>query len=448
MQVKVEDVSEVKKKVHVEVPQEQVSSKLDEAYRELKKTAKIKGYRPGKTPRSVLERHFKKDVHADVANSLVQESFPEALKEVDLPVIETTDLDAPELDPESTYTYAATVELKPELSEVDFKGLNLKKTLYRAQDSEIDAQIERLRQHLAEYKPLEEPRPAENKDFVTIDYQGFVDGQPFEPTPFTEDYDMKIGESGFPEEFDNALIGMMPEEEKTVTVEFPEDYQNADLAGQSVTFRVKLKQLREQILPPVDDEFAKNFGQFETLADLRAEIRKNLEEGYEQRINQELQEQIFNQLLTEDFEIPEVMVKNEMDGIVKDAEMKFSQNGLSMDQLGITREHLEQEYRGLAEQQVRRHLLLAKIIEQEQLEVSDEELEAEYERIAQSMGQPADMVKSYYKQYPEKHEGFKHALLEKKVIDLIINSANIEEVEPETETGTTDEAAPAEESNQ
>ena len=448
MQVKVEDVNEVKKKVHVEVPREQVTNKLDEAYKELKKTARIKGYRPGKTPRSVLERHFKKDVHADVANNLVQESFPEALKEVDLPVIETTDLDAPELDPESAYTYAATVELKPELSEVDFKGLDLKKTLYRAQDSEIDAQIERLRQHLAEYKPMEESRPAEDKDFATIDYQGFVDGQPFEPTPLTEDYNMKIGESGFPREFDNALIGMMPEEEKTFTVEFPADYQNADIAGQSVTFRVKLKQLREQILPPVDDEFAKNFGQFETLEDLRAEIRKNLEEGYEQRINQELQEQIFTQLLTEDFEIPEVMVKNEMDGIIKDAEMKFSQNGLSMEQLGITREHLEQEYRGLAEQQVRRHLLLAKIIEQEQLEVSDEELEAEYENIAQSMGQPADMVKSYYKQYPEKHEGFKHALLEKKVIDLIINSANIEEVEPETETGTTEEAAPAEESNQ
>ncbi|MBS3732091.1 MAG: trigger factor [Desulfobacterales bacterium] len=448
MQVKVEDVNEVKKKVHVEVPREQVTNKLDEAYKELKKTARIKGYRPGKTPRSVLERHFKKDVHADVANSLVQESFPEALKEVDLPVIETTDLDAPELDPESAYHYAATVELKPELSEVDFKGLNLKKTLYRAQDSEIDAQIERLRQHLAEYKPMEEPRPVENNDYVSIDYQGFVDGQAFEPTPFTEDYDMKVGESGFPQEFDNALLGMMPEEEKTFTVEFPEEYQNADLAGQTVTFRVKLKQLREQILPPVDNEFAKNFGQFETLEDLRAEIRKNLEEGYEQRINQELQEQIFNQLLTEDFEIPEVMVKNEMDGIVKDAEMKFSQNGLSMEQLGITREHLEQEYRGLSEQQVRRHLLLAKIIEQEQLEISDEELEAEYERIAQSMGQPADMVKSYYKQYPEKHEGFKHALLEKKVIDLIINSANIEEVEPEAETGTTDEAAPAEESNQ
>lgn len=440
MQVKVEDVSDVKKKLHVEVPQDQVATKLDEAYKELKKNARLKGYRPGKAPRSVLERHFKKDVHADVINSLVQDSFPEAIKEANLTVLETTDLDAPELDPEDSYKYAATVELKPELPEVDFKGLKLKKTLYQVDEEEIDAQIDRLRQHLAGYEPVDPPRPAEKGDYSTVDYQGFKDGQPFEPTPFTEDSAIQIGSSGFPEQFDNALIGMEPGQEKTFTVQFPEDYQDSDLAGQEVEFKVRLKELRQQVLPPVDDDFAKNFGEFETLEDLRAEIRKNLEEGYQNRANQELQEQIFEQLLTEDFDIPEVLVKHEMDEIIRDAEMKFAQNGLSMEQLGITREHMEQEYRGLAEQQVRRHLLLSKIIEQEQLEVSDEEIEAEYDKIAQATGQPKDTVKSYYRQNPEKHDGFKHALLEKQVIDLIINHAEIEEVEPETESGREEES--------
>ncbi|MCF8112055.1 MAG: trigger factor [Desulfobacteraceae bacterium] len=434
MDVKVEDVSDVKKKVHVEIPKEQVTSKLDEAYKQLKKTAKIKGYRPGKTPRPVLERHFKKDVHADVVNSLVQDSFPDAIKEADLTVLETTDFDAPELDPESSYKYAATVELKPELPEVEFKGLKLKKTVYTVEEAEIDTQMDRLRQHLAEYKPIDPPRPAQDKEYVTVDYEGFIDGQPSDATPFTENSAFQLGSSGFPEEFDNAVIGMTPGEEKTVTVEFPEDYKDQQLAGREVEFKITLKELREQVLPPVDDDFAKNFGEFETLEDLRAEIRKNLEQGYESRTNQELQEQIFEQLLTNDFEIPEVMVKYEMDEIIRDAEMKFAQSGVSMEQLGITREHMEQQYRGLAEQQVHRHLLLSKIIEQEQLEIPTEELEAEYEKIAEATGQSNDMIKSYYRQNPEKHEGFKHALLEKKAIDLIINHAETEEVEPETES--------------
>ncbi|MFW6082010.1 MAG: trigger factor, partial [Desulfosalsimonas sp.] len=330
MDVKVEDVSDVKKKVHVEIPHEQVSSKLDEAYRQLKKTAKIKGYRPGKTPRSVLERHFKKDVHADVANSLIQDSFPDAIKESELPVLETTDLDAPELDPESSYKYAATVELKPEMAEVDFKGLKLKKTIYTPDETEIDSQIERLRQHLAEYKPVDPLRPAEDKEYVTVDYQGYTDGQPFDATPFTEDFAFQIGSSGFPKEFDNAVTGMTPGQEKSVTVSFPEDYKDEQLAGRQVEFKIALKELREQVLPPVDDEFAKNFGDFQTLEDLRAEIRKNLEDGYQRRMDQELQEQIFKQLIPDDFDVPETLVKHEMDGIIKDAEMKFAQNGLSM----------------------------------------------------------------------------------------------------------------------
>ncbi|MFW6052978.1 MAG: trigger factor [Desulfosalsimonas sp.] len=436
MDVKVEDVSDVKKKVHVEIPNEQVTSKLDETYKQLKKTAKIKGYRPGKIPRSVLERHFKKDVHADVVNSLVQDSFPDAIKEADLTVLETTDLDAPELDPESSYKYAATVELKPELPEVEFKGLKLKKTVYSIEEAEIDSQIDRLRQHLAEYRPIDPPRPAQDKEYVTVDYEGFIDGQSADAVPFTENSAFQIGSSGFPEEFDNAIIGMTPGEEKTVTVKFPEDYKDEQLADREVEFKITLKELREQVLPPVDNDFAKNFGEFERVEDLRAEIRKNLEQGYENRTNQELQEQIFEQLLTENFEIPEVMVKYEIDEIVREAEMKFAQSGVSMEQLGITREHMEQQYRGLAEQQVRRHLLLSKIIEQEELEIPDEELEAEYDKIAEATGQSKDMIKSYYRQNSDKHEGFKHALLEKKAIDLIINHAEIEETEPEAEDKT------------
>ncbi len=435
MQVTVEDVSDVKKKIHVEIPREEVAKELDNAYRELKKNAKIKGYRPGKVPRPVLERHFKKDVHSDVVSNLVQNSYPEALKETELAVIETTDVDTPELDPEAAFTYNATVELKPELSEVDFKGMELKQTDYQADEKEVDQQIEMLRKHLAEYRPIEEDRPAAEGDYITIDYEGFKDGQPYEPTARTEDHAFKLGDSGFNEDFDKAIAGMKAGEQKEFDITFADDHTNAELAGQTITFQVTLKEIREEILPPVDDDMAQKLGQFESLSQLREEIEKHLREGYEKRTRQELHEQIFDKLLTEAFEIPEVLVQHELDEIVKDAEQRFSQNGMSMEQLGLTREVMEQQYRDLAEQQVRRHLLLNKISEQEGLEISDEELAAEFEKISQSTGQPVEVIKNYYQQNPEKRDGFKHALLEKKAIDLIINHANVETVAPEETTG-------------
>lgn len=441
MQVTVEDVSDVKKKIHVEIPNEEVTKELDSAYKDLKQKAKIKGYRPGKVPRSVLERLFKKDVHADVTQNLVQNSFPEALKETALSVIETTDIDTPELDPESDFSYNATVELKPELPDVDFKGLEIKKTEYTVSESEIDAQVEMLRKHLAEYNPITENRPAAEGDYITIDYEGFKDGEPFSPTAFTENHAIKIGEKAFTEDFDKAITGMNTGETREITVTFPEDHTDADLAGQEINFKVTLKEIKEEVLPPVDDEFAKKFGQYETVADLRAEIEKNLRQGYEKRINQEMQEQIFNQLLDNEFEVPDVMVRHELDEIVKDTEHRFSQNGLSMEQLGLTREILDEQYRSLAEQQARRHLLLNKIIDQEKLDVTEEELDSEYAKLSEMVGQPLDFIKKFYKENPEKQDGFKIALLEKKAVDLIINHAVIETVQPEEKEAENDDDA-------
>ncbi len=431
MQVTVEDVSSVKKKIHIEIPREEVSKELDSAYSDLKKKAKIKGYRPGKVPRSVLERLFRKDVHSDVIQTLVQGSFPKALKETDLDVIDTSAIDTPELDPEADFKYNATVELKPTLPEVDFKGLEIKKTAYTVSQGEIDAQVEMLRKHLAEYPAITEGRPAEEGDYITIDYEGFKDGQPFPPAAATENHAIKIGENAFTEGFDEGLAGMRPGETREITVTFPENHSNGDLAGREIMFRVTLKEIKQEVLPPVDDEFAKKFGKFETLADLHAEIENNLRQGYDKRSNQEMQEQIFSKLLEAEFEVPDVLVRFELDEIARDTEQRFAQNGLSMEQLGLTREILDQQYRPIAEQQARRHLLLNKIIEQESLDVTEEELDAEYAKVSEMIGQPLDFIKKFYKENPGKQDGFKIALLEKKAVDLIINHATVETVEPE-----------------
>lgn len=433
MEVTVTDINSVKKKIQIQIPREKVGKELDSAYLKLKKNAKIKGFRPGKAPRSVLERLFKKDVHADVAGNLIQSTFIDVIKQEDLAVIGTPDIDPPELDPDGPFTYDVTVELKPELSSIEFEGVQLTKTLYKMSESEVDKQIEMLQKQLAENKPIKEARAVIDGDIVIIDYEGLKDGESFEPTQKTENFSLTIGQKLISDEFDKQLIGMNPGDQKEFSITFPQDYHNKDLANLEIAFNVTLKEIREEIIPAADDELAKKLGDFKTLEDVKTKIRESLQEGYDKRSEQELQEQIFEKLLTKNFEVPDTLLKMELDGIIADAEMRFSQSNMTLDQLGLTREKLEEEYRNLAEKQVRRHLFLAKIIGQENMEMSETEMETEFELFSKNTGQPIDMIKNYYKQNPDRLDGFKHALLEKKVFDLIVEKADIKEVEPKSE---------------
>jgi trigger factor len=431
MEVTVTDISSVKKKVQIQVPQADVAKELDTAYLQLKKNAKVKGFRPGKTPRSVLERMFHKDVHADVTKALIQNTFIDAVKQESLAFIGTPDIDPPALDPDGPFIYDITVELKPELSDINFEGIEIKKTLYKMSETEVDKQIELLQKQLAETHPIDGNRAAADGDHAIIDYEGLKDGQPFEPTQKTENYTLKIGQKMISEVFDKQIIGMNPGEQKEFPVTFPEDYHNKDLANLEITFTATLKELRQEVIPEANDELAKKLGNFETLENVKDAIRKNLQQGYDKRSDQEIQEQIFEKLLTEKFELPETLVKFELDGIIADTETRFSQSNVTLDQLGLSREKLEEQYRDVAENQVRRHLFLSKIIEQENMELPAEELNTEYESLSGTVGQPVDSIKEYYKKNPDKLEGFKHAILEKKVFDLIVEKAVIEEVEPE-----------------
>lgn len=436
MQVTVEDVNSVKKILHIEVPEEVVARELDAAYKELKKTSKIKGFRPGKAPRSVLERMFGKDVAADVSSKLIQVSLMEALREKQLPVVGEPKIDPPELAGAAAYSYDATVELKPEIADVDYKGIELKKSKHESSDDEVEAQVQMLRKNLAKKVDIEEERAAAAEDYLLIDYEGFQDGKPFEGAQMTDNFTMKIGAATIAKEFDEQVTGMNVGEIKEFPVSYPADHFNATLAGQTVTYKVKLSKIQREELPEVDDEFAKQFGQFDSLDALKAEIVSNLEQGYAKRVDQELNEQIFEDLIAKtEFEVPDVMVEYELDGIVSEAERAFAANNITMEQVGQSIEKIRENYRDTAVKQVRRHLILGKLIEQEEMAVSDEELEAGYQEMAGNFNQPVEAIKGFYKENPDKVEFFKHTLLEKKAIKLIIECSNVTEVEPEKESG-------------
>jgi trigger factor len=434
MKVTVEDVSSVKKIMNVEIPEETVVRELNDAYKNLKKTAKIKGFRPGKAPRSVLEQLFKKDVHNDVSSKLIQDSFIEAIKEADLDIVAKPEIDPPGLNEKGPYTYAVTVEVKPKIEDIDFKNLSLKKILYHATDEEMDAQLKMLRKNLAKQNPIAEDRGVRENDFVLMDYEGFKNGKPFAETQKTENHTMKVGKGHILKEFDDQLIGMKTGDNREIKVKFPEDYHNATLANQEITFQVTLHEIREEVLPEIDDEFAKNFGQYETLDNLKEAITKNLEEGYVKRAEQEMNEQIFKNLISKtEFELPDSMVDYELERIIEEVERTLAYHNKSMEDQGLSREMLLEQHRELAEKKVRRHLILDKIVEQEKMTLSDEELETAFNDMAQGFKQPVEEIKKYYSQNKDTLELFKQTLLEKQAIDLIIKNSIIEEVEPSLE---------------
>ncbi len=437
MQVTVEDISSVKKILHIEVPEKIVIRELDNAYKNLKKNAKVKGFRPGKAPRSVLERLYKKDVHGDVSSKLLQDSFVEALKETELNIIGNPKIEPPQLEEKGPYKYDATVEVKPEIDDIDFKGLTLKKALYQVTDEEMEAQLKLLQKNMTQQIPITEDRPVQENDSVMIDYEGFKNGMPFPETQKTKNFTMKIGSGAISKTLDEELIGMKPGENREITVNFPEDHFNDKLANHEITFHVTLHEIREEILPEIDDEFAKKLGQYETLDDLKNAITKNLNEGYQKRVEQELNEQIYKDLIERtEFELPDSMVDYELNNIIDEIEKTLTYYNKTMEEQGLTKDMLVEEHRETAEKKVRRHLILGKIIDQENIELSDQELEDGFADMAQAVNQPVEAIKNYYQQNQDNLDFFKHTLLEKQAIKLIIESSNIEEVEPELKKKT------------
>ena len=432
MPFKVEDVSSVKKTLHIEIPQDEVARELDKAYNQLKKSAKVKGFRPGKVPRSVLERMFKKDVHADVSSRLIQSSFIDAIKQTELNIVGNPELDPPELVADRPYKFDATVEITPEIDDIDFKGLKLKRTLYAASDDEVGIQLKSLQKGMAQQEKISEDRPARKEDFVSLDLKGFHNGEPVAEFSNTENLSLQIGNAMISKDFDDHLIGMKPGDSKAFSVKFAKDFPNEKLADREIDFQVVLNEIRQEILPPINDALAKKAGSYQSLDELKNVILDNLKQGYEKRSEQEINEQIFTSLIAKtEFEVPDTMVEMELEGIIEEAERSFAYRNTSMEEMGLTREKIAEKYRDTALKQVKRHLILGKIIDQESLNLDDEELESGLKEMSESFNQPLEEIKKYYDQNQDKLGYFKHTLLEKKAIKLIIDNSAITDVNPE-----------------
>ncbi len=446
MQINVVDKSSVKKVLNCEISQKTLAKELNNAYRELKNNADVKGFRKGKVPRKVLENKFSKDVHADILPKLIQQIFKKAIDDYDLKIVSTPQMDPPELDPESAYCFDIAIEVKPQIEDIEYEGMELTKTKYKVAEGEIEAQIQMIRKTMASKQAVTEERAVKENDFVLIDYQGFIDGKPFDPTPQIENFIMAIGTDTMPKEFSKKITGVIPEQDLEIEVAYSDDDPDKELAGKTVLYKLKVKEIHEEVLPE-DDHLVKELGKYENLDQVKDDIRANLSKGIEQRVQHELSEQIFQNLLEKyEFEVPESLVEAELNGIIAEAEQAYMQNNTTLEDAGLSKESLRKNYKDVAEKQARRHLLLDKLIEQENLEMTEEELDKSFEEMAKGMNTSIDAIKNYFNMDKNQLENYKHTQLEKKAVELIVGKGKITEKEPETEKKADEKKADEKES--
>jgi trigger factor len=432
LKVEIENLSEVKRKLKIEVPSTEVTQEVDRAYRQLGKRAKVKGFRPGKVPRSVLEMYYHKQIEQEVSDALVRRSLAEALKDQHL---EPVNLSWPEALPPAVagqdYRYSVELEVSPEFAVSDYRGLQLEAPEVEVSDAEVDRRLEEIRESNALLKPLEADRGIQAGDFVVLDYQGYFGGQPVESAKAAGTY-VEVGSGKINVDFEGNLLGLKAGAESRFAVALPEDFSNPLLAGKVVDFQVKIHEVKEKVVAELDDSFAQNLGgNFQTVADLRMAVREDIIKVKERERQAYLENQVADKLLAgHQFEVPPSLVIQEQENMLRDQMERFGQHGLNVAGMDTTK--MLEVLKPMAERRVRVRLLLARIAAQESLTVDDAEVEAALARIAVHSRRDVAEVKKFYQEHGLTGT-LRRELLDDKTMKLLLDNAEI---------GTT--AAPAE----
>jgi trigger factor len=429
MKVEIENLGEVKRKLMIEVPSAEVNEEVDRAYLKLGKNAKVKGFRPGKVPRSILELYYRKQVEQEVSDSLVRRSLGEALKEK---ALEPVSLNLPEILPRlvvgEDYRFSVELEVPPEFQVTDYLGLSLEAPEVEVTEEMVDQRLEEIRQSNAMLRPVAESRGIKEGDFVVLDYQAYFGGQPVEAGR-QENYYLEVGSGKFHGGFEDQLVGLTHGSETRFPVDLPPDFFNPLLAGKMVEFQVKVHEVKEKVVPDLDDAFAQGLGgNFQTIADLRQAVREDIIKVKESERKNLLETQVLDQLLARTpFEAPPSLVRQEQESIHREQWERLRQYGVNLE--GMDREQMLERVQPQAERLVRGRLLLERIAAQEGLTVDEAELEDGLERIAARSGREVAQVRQFYQEH-DLLGALRRTLRDEKTMKLLLDKATVATAAP------------------
>lgn len=371
---------------------------LQSAYLKARKRININGFRKGKAPRKMIEQLYGENVfYEDAVNDLVRTDITKVLEDENYDLITTPEIAVESVNKEDGVKFKVTVTVKPEVEISGYKGIEVEKTVNAVTDEDIDKQLEALRERNGRLVTVED-RPAENGDIAVIDFEGFKDGVPFDGGK-DENYELALGSGTFIPGFEEQIVGKSTGDEFTINVTFPENYQMKDIAGQLCEFKVKLNEIKTKELPDLDDEFVKDATEFETIDELKNDMRTRLEERSAKNAEMEAENKIFESLIEKmTADIPEIMFENKIDEMVRDFEMRLSQQGLNME-MYLTYTNMDmaafrKTFEDQAQKQVKIRLALEKIAAIENIEIFDEKAEEEISRMAEQYNLTVEKVKS------------------------------------------------------
>ena len=445
MSLQVENMEKNMAKLTIEVSAEELEKAIQGAYLKQRNKISVPGFRKGKVPRQMIEKMYGVGIfYEDAANALIPTAYGKAYDECELDIVSQPKVEVVQLEKGKPFIFTAEVAVKPEVTLGEYKGLSVDKVSNRVTAKEIDAKLEEEQKKNARTVVVED-RAVQDGDEVVLDFEGFVDGVAFEGGK-GENHPLEIGSHSFIDTFEDQLVGHNAGDEVEVNVTFPEKYQAADLAGKPAVFKVKINEIKTKELPELNDEFASEVSEFDTLAEYKEDLRKHLEVEKENEAKRTKEDEAIKKIIDKStMELPEAMIETQCENMINEFAQRIAQSGLSMEQYmqfsGMTIDGLKEQVRPEAETRIKSSLVLEQIAKDENIEVSEDEINAEIEKMAAQYGMEADKLKEYLGDAEK--ESIKRDLAVTKAVDLIMENVKErakaktkKEKEAEAEEGT------------
>lgn len=429
MQVNVEQLSSVKKKLNFEISVDRVKAETQKAFAEIRKRAVVPGFRKGKAPEGMIRQQYQGQVQSDVMKNLFNDCYFKYVQDNKIFPVGYPEINAEEFVDGSPFKFSAVIEVYPEIKADNYEGFNVEREKYVADENAVTARLEQMRENMSHLEPVSDDRPAQNGDNVIIDFEGYVDGVLLDGGSAT-DHSLELGSNSFIPGFEEQVAGMKAGEKKRISLAFPEQYHSAELSGKPVDFDVTLKEIKVKVMPELNDDLAKDFGDFETLADLKVKIAENIEKQEKERIDRDFKDALIKQLIEKnDFELPDSMIERQLTSMLENAKQRLQYQRMTLEMMGLTEESYKQQFRSLAADQVKGALLMHEVAQKAGVTVDESDVENKLRRVADETGQDFDRIRKYYKENKDARGGLDEQIREEKVIELITSKAVVVEKE-------------------
>ena len=436
MSYTVENLEKSMAKLTITVSAEDFEAAMVKSFNKNKNSISIQGFRKGKAPRKMVEKLYGPEVfYEDAANFAIPDAYEEAAKDSGLEIVSRPEIDVVDIGKGKEFVFSATVALKPEVTLGEYKGLEVEKKVVKIMAADVNAELEKVREQNSRMVTVDN-RGIKKDDTAVIDFEGFVDGEAFAGGK-GEDYPLVIGSHSFIDDFEDQLIGKKTGDEVEVNVSFPEEYHEASLKGKPALFKVTIKEIKNKELPKLDDEFASEVSEFETLKDYKASVKKSLTEKRKEEVKREKENEVIEKAIENiSVEIPEAMIDEQVQQMVQEFASRISSQGISFDQYmqmtGMTPDALMGQMKPEAEKRIKTRLTLEAVVKAEGIKASDKEIEAEMEKMAAMYQMEADKVKEMMGETEREQIAMDVAV--QKAVDLIVkNAVEVEKSEEEKE---------------